>query len=108
MIGDINGQPVEFTLHALQRLVEMKLDAETVRLILAEPDSIRESVKYEGGSTYMRGDHALAVRMEGPVMRVTTALYATVEALWAAERDGLLGTGRRVEDCIVPRYSKPA
>ena len=93
--GEVEGVPLMFTKHALERLVEMELTPAEIKRLILEPEEVYESKKYPGDICHKRGDHTLAFRLDGNQYVVKTALYSTTAAWMKPERDGKLGTKGR-------------
>lgn len=82
----IDGQKVRLTWHALNRIIEMDIDAAAVRQAVAHPDEIHPSNKYPGRSNYHYADFALGVEhdAETDTLIVLTAVWSTQDA-WTAD-----------------------
>lgn len=82
-----------FTKHALQRALEMALEADELREAYENPDSVRWSVKYENW-TYTKGRVTLAVAHDdNGSAAILTILWATPE-LWAQDAQLPAAPGR--------------
>lgn len=100
--GEIEGVPVEFTRHAIQRMLEMEITADEVRRLILNPEEVYDSKKYPGSVCHRRGRFSMAFRLDEGRGRyvVTTLLFATQREWLRADREGMLGDDRalRIED----------
>lgn len=94
--GEIGGVPVEFTRHALQRMLEMEITPDQIRKLILEPEDVYDSIKYPDSTYHRRGDHSVAFRLDETKGRyvICTVLFSTKAAWLKADRDGMLGPDR--------------
>lgn len=106
--GEIEGVPVAFTHHALQRLVEMELTPNEIKKLILEPEEIFTSRKYPEDICHRRGEYTMAFCREVAQGKyiVKTVLYGSKAAWLKAQRDGKLGEGREVVrlDSGIPNF----
>ncbi len=104
-MGEINGHSVHITHHAVQRMLEMELEASEFKDILVNPDEISDSHCKKGHLNYRKGDYSVGVCIEKGVINVITIVYATRAAWLRASLAGKLPEGREYrEDINLPRF----
>lgn len=86
MTFEVDGLQVRITRHAAERIVDMAVSAEEVMATLQRPETVINSLTYEGCQNYRRGDLALGVRRDGTNLVVITALWSSNEA-WQRDFD---------------------
>lgn len=97
-IGELNGVSIIITDHALKRMIEMEMTAETIRDILTSPEETYQSTKYPDNTCYRSGDFTLTVEKKKGRLVVKTALYGTRKAWLQASLDGKLPEDRPYRD----------
>lgn len=89
----INGAWFEITPHAVQRALDMALDAEAIRSALGDPRDVRRGVA--GRELWTRGKVTVAVEPREGYWAVITFMWSTA-AGWAADRDTVRSRDRGI------------
>lgn len=88
MIADkaflIGGQSFIFSPHAVERILDMRLDPAEVRACLERPNHRVKSIKYQPCENWQYGEFTLGIRPDGDTLVIITAVWSSREA-WAAD-----------------------
>lgn len=100
--GEIDGVPVEFTQHALRRMVEMSITADEVKKIILDPEEVYTSRKYPDAVNHRCGRYAMAFKVDALTGRyvVLTVLYSSNAEWLRAQQEGALSGDRSYRPVI--------